>query len=149
MMTDRCFVDTNVLIYARDARFPEKQAVAISWLRVLGDRNLAVLSPQVVGEFHNAVLKKRILADLDEVHGSAMLFAEWASGQTDLALIGKAWSLRQDTGYQWWDCVILASALEAGCRYLLSEDYQHGHTIDGVTILNPFRTDPTAILTAS
>lgn len=148
-MTERCFVDTNILIYARDVRFPEKQAAAAGWLRSLGERNVAVVSPQVIGEFHNAVLKKRIVLDLEEAHRSAMLFAGWAWGQTDLDLIDKAWILRQDTGYQWWDCVILASAMESGCRYLLSENYQHGHTVDGVTILNPFRVDPAAILTTS
>lgn len=146
MMNERCFVDTNVLIYARDDRFPDKQAAAARWIRELGARNLGVVSPQVLGEFHNAVLKGRVVIDLGEARRSAQALEDWSFGQTDLDLIAAAWSLRLRTGFQWWDCLILASAIAAGCRYLLSEDYQHDRTIDGITIINPLIVDPATVL---
>lgn len=37
-----------------------------------------------------------------------------------------------------WDAVILAAAVQAGCRLLLSEDLQHGFSWGGVTVVNPF-----------
>lgn len=42
--------------------------------------------------------------------------------------------------------MILASAIEAGCRYLLSEDLTHQRTVDGVTIIDPFRISPAELL---
>lgn len=149
MTSNLCFIDTNVLVYSRDSRFPEKQAVAVGWLRRLVERDCAVLSPQIIGEFHHAILKKRIPVDLGDAHQSMTWLYPFVRGQTDLDLIAKAWNLRRETNYQWWDCVILASAIDAGCRYLLSEDYAHGHTVRGVTILNPFRSDPDVIYAAS
>jgi predicted nucleic acid-binding protein len=37
-----------------------------------------------------------------------------------------------------WDAVMLASAADAGCRLLLSEDFQDGFFWNGVTVTNPF-----------
>jgi predicted nucleic acid-binding protein len=145
-MSDRVFVDTNVFIYARDDRFPEKQATALGWLRALSSRNLGVVSPQILGEFHNAVLRGKIAVDPAEARRSTRALQPWSFGQTDLDLIEVAWSLRMRTNYQWWDCVVLASAIQAGCRVLLSEDYQHQHVVEGVTILDPFKTDPRTVL---
>ena len=71
----------------------------------------------------------------------------FSQGVTDLVLIAQAWEIRRETLFQWWDCVILASAIQTGCRYLLSEDYQHGRAVHGTTIINPFVTGPEAIVT--
>lgn len=146
MMNDRVFVDTNVLVYARDDRYPEKQQTAQRWLRCLSARGVGVLSPQILGEFHNAVLKGKIRVEAAEARRSTRSLQAWSFGQTDLDLIEAGWSLRTRTKYQWWDCVVLASAIQAGCRILLSEDYQHEQRIDGVTILNPFKADPDVVL---
>ena len=42
-------------------------------------------------------------------------------------------------GFSFWDSMIVASALEAGCTRLLTEDLQHGQVIEGLRIENPFR----------
>ncbi|WP_252263399.1 hypothetical protein [Paracidobacterium acidisoli] len=42
------------------------------------------------------------------------------------------------TGYQIYDALVIAAALEAGCTTLYSEDMQDGQKIDGLTIRNPF-----------
>ncbi len=47
-----------------------------------------------------------------------------------------------------WDAVILASAADAGCRLLLSEDMQDGFTWTGVTVVNPFARSRNALLAA-
>jgi predicted nucleic acid-binding protein len=54
--------------------------------------------------------------------------------------------IRQRTKYSWWDCLLLASALELGCTHFLSEDLQDGHTISGLTIVDPFAHTPEQIL---
>ncbi|MER2248621.1 PIN domain-containing protein [Methylorubrum podarium] len=147
MTTDLVFVDTNVFLYARDDRFPAKQQAAASWLADLASRDALVVSPQILGEFLNAVLRGKIALDPIEMRRVTTELHPFSQGTTDLELVGQAWALRIETGFQWWDCVVLASANRAGCRYLLSEDYQHGRTIRGTTILNPFIVGPEAVAT--
>ena len=43
-------------------------------------------------------------------------------------------------GFGFYDSLIVAAALDAGCKTLYSEDLQHGQRVEGVTIINPFRT---------
>jgi predicted nucleic acid-binding protein len=47
-----------------------------------------------------------------------------------------------------WDAVVLATAADAGCRLLLSEDLQDGFTWAGVTVANPFSLSPHPLLAA-
>ncbi|KQO59876.1 MULTISPECIES: PIN domain-containing protein [unclassified Methylobacterium] len=148
-VTGRVFVDTNVFVYARDDRFPEKQSMARHWLEALADRGLIVVSPQVLGELHAVILRGRLLIDPEDARQTTLALEEWSEGATDLALVGDAWSLREQTRFQWWDCVILGSAIRAGCRFLLSEDYQHGREVEGTTIVNPFRALPESIFANS
>ena len=146
MTTERVFIDTNVFLYARDDRYPEKQGIAQAWLAGLALREAGVVSPQVLGELHNVVLRGRLPVDPVAMREAIRVLEPWSTGATDLELIALSWSLRGKTGFQWWDCVILGSAIRAGCRYLLSEDYQHGREVEGVTILDPFRVSPEEIL---
>jgi predicted nucleic acid-binding protein len=53
-------------------------------------------------------------------------------------LYDKALMLREETEYSFYDSLILAAAIEMGCKTLLSEDLQDGRTIHNLTILNPF-----------
>lgn len=146
MTVDRVLVDTNVLLYACDDRDPEKQATAQRWLEVLAAREAGVVTPQVIGEMHAVAARGKIALEPTELRRIMLGLRPWSTGATDLELIGRAWSLHGRTRFQWWDCVILAGAIRAGCRYLLSEDYEDGRTIDGTTIVNPFRTDPMTLL---
>ena len=143
----RVFVDSNVFLYARDDRFPVKQERAQLWLSVLSARDAAVVSPQVLGEIHNTLLRGKIQVTVDEVRRTTLVLETWSHGATDLELIASAWSLRGQTRFQWWDCVILGSAIRAGCSYLLSEDFQHGREVGGITIVDPFQAGPETIMT--
>ena len=51
---------------------------------------------------------------------------------------GNAVSLARDHGLSFYDALIVASAIEAGCDTLYSEDMQHGRAFGGLTIVNPF-----------
>ncbi len=56
-----------------------------------------------------------------------------------LATIHLAQDVRERYGFSWYDSLIVASALEASCSQLFSEDMQHGQVIsDRVAIVNPF-----------
>jgi predicted nucleic acid-binding protein len=147
MTSDAVFVDTNVFLYARDDRYPEKQRTAGRWLAALAQRDALVVCPQVIGELHNVILRGKVDVDPEAMRLMTIELQSFSHGATDLDLIAEAWKIRKETAFQWWDCVILAAAIQAGCRYLLSEDYQHGRTIRGTTILNPFTVGPEAVMT--
>jgi predicted nucleic acid-binding protein len=51
---------------------------------------------------------------------------------------GAALALARDHNFAFYDALIVASAIEAGCDVLYSEDMQHGRAIGGLTIQNPF-----------
>lgn len=144
-MSRRVFVDTNVFIYARDRRLPLKQSQAEGWLRAIGSRGEGVVSPQVAGEFLSVVSRGKLTLDERDRRSTMALIERWSAGETSLDLVAEGWRLRQETGFQFWDCVILASAIRAACSYLLSEDYQPGRFVEGVTIISPFDTDPTIL----
>ncbi len=145
MTTELVFVDTNVFLYARDNREPRKQAAAARWLSALANWGVLAVSPQVLGELLYVTLRGKLPITADEARQATIEFEAYSQGTLDLELIRIAWSLRQETAYQWWDCAILGAAVRSGCRYLLTEDFQHGRTLHGLTILNPFTVGPEAV----
>ncbi|MFC6789439.1 PIN domain-containing protein [Methylobacterium komagatae] len=123
MTTDLVFVDTNVFLYARDDREPAKLDAAAHWLTSLANREILVVSPQVLGEYLHVTLRGKLPITAEEARQATLEFETYSRGALDLELIQMAWSLRQETSFQWWDCAILGAAIRAGCRYLLTEDF--------------------------
>jgi predicted nucleic acid-binding protein len=54
------------------------------------------------------------------------------------ALYERALALRAIYAFAFYDCLVVASALDGGCKRLLTEDLQHGQRIEGLRIENPF-----------
>lgn len=135
------FIDTNVLIYSiTDSADPlerAKKAVAIGLL----ERRLdLVLSTQVLQEFYVQVTRASRPGALS--HELACEFIEsWKRFQivpVTADLVDRALLIRRETGFQYWDCAIVAAAQIAGCDTLLTEDMQEGRILGGVTLSNPF-----------
>lgn len=146
-MTDRCFVDTNLLLYFHDASEPVKQAQAAAWLTALWQSRSGRLSYQVLQEFYAAAtrkLKPGLPAEVARTAVRALL--AWKPAVTDAATLDAAWSIQDRFGFAWWDALIVAAARRAGCRYLLTEDLSDGQVIDGLVVLDPFKRDPEAVL---
>lgn len=142
-MTGPFFVDTNVLVYADDARDLTKRGRARELLRqVLGDRN-GKLSVQVLQEYFAAAIDKlglsatdarsriEILSHLDVVS----LNAEDVLSAIDLHRLHQL---------SIWDALIVRAALVSGCHTLFSEDLQHGRRFDRLEVVNPFHA-PTSL----
>lgn len=66
----------------------------------------------------------------------------WCTAALDVHTIRRAWLIEAATDYQWFDCLLLASALISGCRFFLSEDLQDGRLVDDLRIVDPFRFSP-------
>ena len=137
-MDSRQFLDTNVLIYATMDQ-GARSAVA----RELLSRR-PIISVQVLNEFTKVAVRKlrRPWAEVEQALGFirslCAAISPIALGTHEAAVI-----IAKQTGYRFYDALIVASALEAGCSELLTEDMQNGRTIeDRLTIRNPFATAP-------
>jgi predicted nucleic acid-binding protein len=136
----RSFFDTNVLVYLFDNRDPEKKIRAQQVFAEESERGRAVLSTQVLQEFHWAVTHKLASPLPEEVAEQRVRdFCELPLVRVDAPMILAAVTRSRSEGFAFWDALILESALKAGARRLLTEDLQHGQRIGDLTVENPFR----------
>jgi len=140
-MTDLYFVDTNILVYARDATHSAKHSQARTWLEHLWTTRTGRISTQVLKEYYQ-VVTRRLKPGLPREQARADIrdLWTWEPVETDQEVFEQAWSLEDRLNYNWWDLLILAAALRGNCTYVLSEDLQNDQTIDNLKILNPFTT---------
>jgi len=137
---DRVFLDTNIFVYTFDSSSSMKREQARKLVSEALESRRGVISYQVVQEFLNVATRKfakpmtpteaqlylgRVLMPLCEVFPDASLYSH-------------ALSIADETGWSFYDSLIVSSASAADCPVLLSEDLEHGRTIRGVEIRNPF-----------
>lgn len=137
-MSDKTFVDSNVLIYAFDLDAGNKHRKAIDALEPLWDRKLGVLSTQVLQEFYVNVTRKiaRPLSRKD-ARAAVEAYAAWCIDTTPME-IAAAFRIEDEAKISFWDALIVASAIKAGVHRILSEDLSSGQRISGIRIENPF-----------
>ncbi|MFN7933460.1 MAG: PIN domain-containing protein [Bryobacteraceae bacterium] len=139
-MSDRFFLDTNLLIYAIDPSDAGKQAVAQKWVAAAHESRNGCVSYQVVQEWFNVVLRKAAVplrAEQATPLYRKLIEPLWQI-QSSRELVDEALQLHQQDSLSWWDSLIVSAAIQGGCATLLSEDLQHGRKFRGVRILNPF-----------
>lgn len=137
-MSAEDFLDTNVFVYLFDETAPDKRARAEGLVHRSLEEGSGCISYQVVQETLNVVTRKLgarpasarlllddVLAPLWRVNPSRSLYA-------------RGLRLHAQFGFSFYDSLIVAAALEAGCRRLYSEDLHHGQRVDQLTIHNPF-----------
>ena len=137
-------VDTNILVYRFDPRFPRKQAIATKVLRSgIADDSLRV-PHQAIVEFVAAVTRslpgRAVLLSPSE----AFREAEELLGQFEVLYPNEAilrTALRGTAAYQlsWFDAHLWAYAEHYGLRELISEDFEHDRLYGTVRAVNPFR----------
>lgn len=137
------FVDTNVLVYARDGSEADKQARAHEWLAALWRYRLGRVSMQVLHEFYVTVTRKLDPGlPTDEARRDVIDLMRWDPVVPDGQLLQGAWSLQDEHGLSFWDALIVAAARRGECEHLLTEDLQDGHDFGGTRVVNPFVHDP-------
>jgi predicted nucleic acid-binding protein len=140
-MTAAVFVDTNVLVYARDASEPEKQPAAARWLEQLWIEQRGRTSIQVLNEYYVTVTRKlRPGMAPEEAWDDVHALLAWEPQAIDADLLGRARDVERRYGTSWRDAMIVAAAQLQNCTLLLTEDLQDGWSCDGVTVCNPFTT---------
>lgn len=151
MPAARVFIDSNVLLYTRDEDLSEKATAASRWLREAVLRNLACANLQVLNEVTHVMLRKRRDLRAEQIFEAVDDLQFLGVSPIDGRVAMRARGIRLKTAYSWWDCLLLASALELGCSHFLSEDLQDGQRIEyeagkGLTIIDPFAHTPEQIL---
>lgn len=146
-MTATVFVDTNILIYSRDASEPEKQPRAEAWRRALWERRAGRLSTQVLNEFYQVVTRK-LTPGMPVARARAEVSAlfHWEPVSLTPEVTRAAWHFEDRFQLSYWDALIVAAAHVADCEHLLSEDFQDGQDFDGLRVVNPFRVAPEELL---
>jgi len=142
-MTAKVFVDTNVLVYWRDASEPDKQAQALAWMAALWERRTGRLSFQVLQEFYVTVTAKLALGlSPESARLNVRQLLAWKPVTVDDRLLEEAWRLQDRYRFPWWDALIAAAAQISACGYLLSEDFQDGMEMGDLKVVNPFLNRP-------
>lgn len=139
------FIDSNVFVYLFDDTDERKRRSARRIVEYGLQSNSAGISYQVVQETLNAVTSPKMAAPMGAEDAKnfmgEMLTPLWRISPSP-ALYRRALDVRSRYRYGFYDSLIIAAALDAGCTRLLSEDMQDGQKIEGLTIENPFREQP-------
>ena len=139
-MAASTFLDTNIFIYQLDGADPRKQVIANGLVRDALRTQEACISYQVAQECLNVITTKARVA-LNSSQAQAYLDAVLAplvQVGSSTELFRRALDLRERWRFSFYDSLIVAAALTAGCSRLLSEDLQHGQKMEQLTIVNPF-----------
>jgi len=136
-MTERSFVDTNILVYAHDKSAGAKQIMAADLLDQGIQTGRLVLSTQVFQEFFASAVKK-LGIDPAVARRTIELYGTLQVVTIDLPDILAAIDLQRLHHYSFWDALIIRAAQSARCSILYTEDLQHGQIIDGLKVVNPF-----------
>ena len=128
----KAFFDTNILVYT--ATSDARKQRAVDCLSRGG-----VVSVQVLNEFVH-VARRKLRHDWPQVELALGLFRASLDDVLPVTLNTHtaAVSLARKHGLPFDDALIVAAAIEAGCDTLFSEDMQHGRSIGGLAIVNPF-----------
>ena len=134
-MSDKVFLDSNILIYSYSITETEKQLAA----RKLIAGNNSFISTQVLQELVNIATRKFrfSLAEAQKAIKECCHNNDLHVNTEDTIL--QACQVAQQYGFSFYDSLIISAALECGCSRLYSEDMQHNQKINNsLTIINPF-----------
>jgi predicted nucleic acid-binding protein len=143
-MTAPVFVDTNIFIYYLDEANPKKFQASRLWLAELWKSRQGRVSFQVLQEFYSTATKKWP-ALRTEVRAEVRDLLDWHPVTIDAEILETGWRIQERFQLSFWDSLIVAEAKAASCPYLLTEDLQADQDLDGVRVVNPFRSDPADI----
>lgn len=138
-MSAPIFVDTNVLVYAREAGDAVRQPRARSWLEWLWRERLGRTGMQVLSEYYVTVTRKlKPGLPAEQAWDDVEALMQWNPQPVDRGTMQRARTIEARHRLGWRDALVVAAARELGCAVLLTEDLQDGALIDGVRIRNPF-----------
>lgn len=140
-MSDRYFVDTNVLLYAHDAAAGPKHARAKQLIEELWRNRSGVVSTQVLQELCVNLRRKAAKpVGLKTVREIIADYLAWDVVTNTGESILDALEVEDRYGISFWDALVVQAAETSGAEVLYSEDLSHGQIYGGVRVVNPFVT---------
>jgi predicted nucleic acid-binding protein len=139
-MSDRYFVDTNILMYAHDKAAGEKHERAKTLVEELWRERKGVVSTQVLQEL--AVNLRRKAARPLDAKATREIVADYLTWQVVVnggESILDALDLEARFQISFWDALVVQAAQASGAEILYSEDLSDGQTYGSVRVINPLR----------
>ncbi len=143
----RIALDTNVLACAEGINGAKQREAALAVLRKL-PQEFGVIPIQVLGELFNVLVRKARKTRREARDALLSWRDAFSVVETSPEVMLAAADLALDHQLGIWDAVILSASAQAGCRLLLSQDLQEGFTWAGVTVVDPFASQPHPLLHA-
>lgn len=145
-MSGNVFVDTNVLVYSRDASETLKQGQAMGWMKYLWSTKIGRLSFQVLQEFYVTVTKKlQPGLDIQSARNDVRALFAWNPIQVNERVVEGAWLIQDYYKFSWWDSLIISAAQVGECRYILSGDLQANQKLGNIQVISPFADAPESL----
>ena len=139
-MTDHVTLDSNILVYFVDTFRPERQTLAISVVERAG-RLRGRLGLQAIGEFYRAATGKLKVPPAFARARAGEFLTVFDTFPHSLLALERGLDEAAAGRFSFWDAVLLASAEEAGCTVMLSEDMYEGAKLGNIVVRNPFGAD--------
>jgi predicted nucleic acid-binding protein len=139
-MSDRYFVDTNILMYAHDTSAGEKHERAKALVEELWRDRTGVVSTQVLQEL-SVNLRKKVRRPLDfkAIRDIVADYLAWQVIVNGGESILEAIDLEARYQISFWDALVVQAAQASGAEILYSEDLSDGQTYGSVKVINPLR----------
>ncbi|MGH9316923.1 MAG: PIN domain-containing protein [Thermoanaerobaculia bacterium] len=135
-------VDTNVLVYSVDARFPDKRRAATALLRKGIAENTVRLPHQAIVEFFSVVTRPTshgpLLSAAEARRETEEMLVQFTVLYPNEAIVRSALRATAAYGLSWFDAHLWGYADHYGLEEILSEDFQHGRLYGTVRVTNPF-----------
>ena len=139
-MSDRYFVDTNVLMYAHDSAAGEKHQRAKTLVEELWETRAGVVSTQVLQELAvNLRRKTKKPLDAKATRDVVSDYLTWQVVVNGGYAILEALDLEAKYQISFWDALIVQAAHVSSAEVLYSEDLSEGQAYGAVRVVNPFR----------
>jgi len=138
-MIDKCFIDTNILVYTQDLSAGAKCLRAQELTRELWELRKGVISTQILQELYTA-LRRKLKVPMSAAQAGEVLrdYFEWDVVVNNRESIVRAIEIEDRYRVSFWDGLMLQAAEKAGARIVYSEDLTHGGTYASIVVVNPF-----------
>jgi len=137
-MSDKCFVDTNILVYAHDRSAGLKHQRAQMLLEQLWDSGQGVLSTQVLQELCiNLRRKASQPLPVEEVRQLIRDYSTWEIVTNTAESVLQALDIEMRYKTSFWDALIFQAAESSGASILYSEDLATGQRYGAIQVVNP------------
>jgi predicted nucleic acid-binding protein len=139
-MSDRYFVDTNILMYAHDTAAGDKHARAKALVQELWQNRSGVVSSQILQELAvNLRRKAKKPLDAKATREVVSDYLSWQVVVNGGDSILEALDLEGRHQLSFWDALVVQASQASGAEILYSEDLSDGQTYGTVRVINPLR----------